>query len=148
MVFFTWYVLCHRIFSKQALCRIKKESYEYLFWRFFASFLLFLSFIAFFLFFMLFHVMSCHVFYINNLSYTFIICYDYLSLFLSSFFFYQLNHFWSFFQIVMSRHVTSCQNGPKKKKFAKRLGQFFFSTSNRACMQNFMLLAKIPTDFE
>ena len=127
MVFFTWYVSCHRIFSKQALCRIKKESYEYLFWRFLCFiFSIFVFYCLFFIFHVIScHVMSCHVFYINNLSYTFIICYNYLSLFLSSFFFYQLNHFWLFFQIVMSRHVTSCQNGPKKKNLQKGLGNSF-----------------------
>ena len=106
--------------------------------------LFFHVFCSFFLFFLLiFHVMSCHhLFFFFKKSFMqvyFILKNIFLKknfIFLS-FFFFKIWH-------VASCHVMSWQG--KKLKFQKRLGQFFFYTSNRACMQNFMLLWKIPTD--
>ena len=67
--------------------------------------------------------MSCHIFYINNLSYTLIICSHYLFWFLSSFFLSFLTIFYHFFVLwfcVISRHVKM-----GKKKMQKWLGNSF-----------------------
>ena len=116
------------------------------------NFELFLFFPSFFMFFVHFssffthfscYVMPSLIFFLQKIFHAGIfypkkyIFHKKITFFLSFFIFFKIWH-------VASCHVMSWQG--KKLKFQKRLGQFFFYTSNRACMQNFMLLSKIPTD--
>ena len=112
-------------------------------------FLFFLRFSVFFPFFWYFswHDRSCHVCNKQNLYYSIIIQSNYLYFFFSSLYFFIFDNFFIIFSLchVASCHVMSLR--VKKKKIGKGVGQFFFYTSNKACMQNFMLLSKIPTNF-
>ena len=120
---------------------------------FFIGFFFFISSVfAFYCLFFYFscHFMSCHVFYMNNVSYTLIICSNYLFFIPFQLLFY---HFLPFLVIFPYCHVASCGDmshhvkmGPKKK-MQKVLGNSFSTHQIRPVCKISCFYPKSPPTF-